>query len=106
MYDYYLKSTSRLNLELSLLNAGLLIEFNFGNGDKIFIPNKDVLIAHIGDHVKKHPIADTGGNIIEDAVLDKNWHTNIRLKEPLTEEQKQMLPLIDPPPSSPSYIFG
>ena len=93
-------------MEIALLSVGLIIECDFGNSEKMYLPKKGVDISHIGEHLKQQPIFDENNNLIQDAIWDKSWHTNIRLNEPLTEEQKQKLPLIDPQPSTPSYIFG
>lgn len=104
MYNYYLRSKSRFETEVALKNAGLLVQQDFGNGQLFYIPNRDVDIAHIGQIVIEEPQVDENGLLVKDTVFDNYWHTNIRTKQELTDEQKQILPLIYP--KTPKVLIG
>lgn len=106
MHNYFLRSTSLNAINFALKKAGLLEELDFGDGSIMILPRRDVYISHIGPHIIEHPKVDENNNLIQDAIMDQRWHTNIRLSIPLTDDQKAILPLIDPAPSTPSYMFG
>lgn len=104
MNNYYLRGISKLQVESALKDAGLLVEQDFGNGKVFFIPIRDVDICHIGSIVIEDPEIDENGILTKDTVFDNYWHTNIRTKEELTEEQKQILPLVYP--KTPKILIG
>lgn len=106
MYNYYLRANSFNEINSALQSAGLLVDHDFGNGKKIFLLKRGIELEHIGEHIKEDSKMDENGEIIQEAIIDKRWHTNIRTSEPLSEEQKNILPLMNPPPSTPSCIFG
>lgn len=104
MHNYCLRSKSRTEIESALKSAGLLIEQDFGNGEIFLIPSRDVDVCHIGPIIIEEPEVDENGILIKDTVFDNYYHTNIRTKQELTEEQKQILPLVNP--QTPKFLIG
>lgn len=106
MYDYYLRTNTYEEMQNALKQANLLTEIDFGDGQKFLIPSENIYLVHIGSCMLEEPIMDENQKIIKDAVYDTRWHTNIRSKIEFTEEQKQLLPLLDPQPQTPKLIFA
>ncbi len=104
MFDYYLRSFSRLEMETLLKSAKLIIAVDFDNGNIFYVPAHNVIISHIGSILLEEPQIDENGTLIKDSLIDNYWHTNIRTKEELTEEQKQILPLVYP--KTPKVLIG
>jgi hypothetical protein len=105
VYNYYLRANSRLEIEIALKNAGFLEPVDFGDGKIFYIQKNEIKISHIGSIIVEEPIVDENLVLIKDTIFDNRWHTNIKTKHELTEEQKQILPIIDPPPKTPKVIF-
>jgi len=100
MLDYYLRSTNETTMTDALIEAGIVSIMVHPNGktERFCVPGATV--DHIG------PLAwlvYEDGEII--AKSDPGWHTNLRVAEPLTDEQWSILPIIDPPPANPVRRF-
>jgi hypothetical protein len=105
VHNYYLRSNSKLEIETALKDVGFLEPVNFGDGKIFYIQKDEIIISHIGSIVIEEPVVDENLILVKHAVLDNRWHTNIKTKNELTEEQKQILPIIDPPPKTPKVLF-
>lgn len=106
MYDYYLRTNTFQEMQSALKTANLLTEINFGNGEFFLIPIENIKIVHLGKCLIEEPLMDENNKIVKNSVYDNRWHTNLRTVEELTEEQKQILPILDPTPNTPKVIFA
>lgn len=100
MPDYYLRSSNETTMTDALIEAGIVSVMVHPNGktERFCVPGATV--DHIG------PLAwlvYEDGEII--AKSDPGWHTNLRMSEPLTDEQFNILPILDPPPVNPVRRF-
>lgn len=90
-FDYYLKADSRQHLEDSLISAELASKETFE--DEEYLSTKDGVNLDIIGIIHKN----MGTEEEPDYVEQPGYHVNLRLKEQLSQEQEDNLPLIIPP---------
>ena len=97
MIDYFLRTSTKSNMEACLLAAG--IATRNASGDIIGQWNGGrVDIDFIG---KIYGIVDK-----ESVVIDDHYHANLRVCGDLTQDQLDELPILDPAPSTPMRVFA
>jgi hypothetical protein len=97
MIDYFLRTSTKSNMEECLLAAGVAVRN--ANGD--IIGQWDggrVDIDFIG---KIYGIVDK-----ESVVLDDRYHANLRVCGDLAQDQLDELPILDPAPTNPMRVFA
>jgi hypothetical protein len=104
MKDYCLRTNTKEEMLDSLLKAGILLKVPSFYSEEI-VSNKNYEVHQIGHFILTEPILDENGMILEEATYDDKWHVNIRCMEDLTEEQKKILPIMNPQPTTPKAFF-
>lgn len=101
---YYLKDISKELIESKLAQAGLGTIVKNSDGKNVFCPIFNLDLDHIGTYTVLEQ-KDNFGNTIVPFYQDLNWHTNLLLNFELTEDQKSILPIIDPEPTTKIRTF-
>jgi hypothetical protein len=98
MIDYFLRTSTKSNMESCLLAAG--VATRNASGDMIGQwEGGRVDIDFIG---KIYGIVDK-----ESVVLDDRYHANLRVSGgKLTQDQLDELPILDPAPTTPMRVFA
>ena len=101
-HDYFLKCATQEQANTLLESAGLQVASDDG-----YIPADSISIYHVGVISTGGEWDDEGNEIVPPTALD-GWHVNLRLREPLTEDQLSALDglLVDPSPSTPYCVWG
>ena len=98
MIDYFLRTSTKSNMEACLLAAGIATR----NASGDIIGQWDggrVDIDFIG---KIYGIVDK-----ESVVIDERYHANLRVSGgELTQDQLDELPILDPAPTTPMRVFA
>ena len=98
MIDYFLRTSTKSNMEACLLAAGIATR----NASGDIIGQWDggrVDIDFIG---KIYGIVDK-----ESVVIDERYHANLRVSGgELTQDQLAELPILDPAPTTPMRVFA
>ena len=105
MIDYCLRTNTKKEMNETLIQANILVEVNTFY-EKLFIPNSNYIIHEIGYFPINETIIGENGEVLQEETYDERWHVNIRCYEDLTDEQKSILPIIDPQPSTPKAKFA
>jgi len=102
--DYQLRTDTKEETDAALVAANILTEQVY-EGVTTLVPTGLVSIDYIGS-IPKPSTLDEEGNIITPGAVDSRFHTNIRVCFEMTEEQIALLPVVDPPPTSPYRVFA
>lgn len=93
MTDYFLRTSTKSNMEACLLAAGIATRNASG----------DIMVQWDGGRVD----IDFIGVIYNDGVVvDSGYHANLRVCGDLTQDQLDELPILDPAPSTPMRVFA
>jgi hypothetical protein len=93
MIDYFLRTSTKSNMEACLIAAGVATRNASG----------DIIGQWDGGRVD----IDYIGVIYNDGeVVDSRYHANLRVCGDLTQDQLDELPIIDPAPSTPMRVFA
>lgn len=93
MIDYYLRTSTKSNMESCLIAAGVATRNASG----------DIIGQWDGGRVD----IDFIGSIYSDGeVVDSRYHANLRVCGDLTQDQLDELPILDPAPSTPMRVFA
>ena len=93
MIDYFLRTSTKSNMESCLLAAGVAVRNASG----------DIIGQWDGGRVD----IDFIGVIYNDGVLvDSGYHANLRVCGELTQDQLDELPILDPAPTTPMRVFA
>lgn len=97
MTDYFLRTSTKSNMEACLIAAG--IATRNASGDTIGQWN--------GGRVDIDFIGKIYGIVNErSVVIDERYHANLRVCGDLTQDQLDELPILDPAPSTPMRVFA
>jgi hypothetical protein len=102
--DYQLRTDTKEETDAALVAAGILAE-QVHEGVTTLVPTGLVAIDYIGS-ISKPPITDEEGVVITPGTTDSRFHTNIRVCFEMTEEQIELLPIVDPAPAIPYRVFA
>ena len=97
MIDYFLRTSTKSNMESCLIAAGVATR----NASGDIIGQWDggrVDIDFIG---KIYGIVDK-----ESVVIDERYHANLRVCGDLAQDQLDELPILDPAPTTPMRVFA
>jgi len=93
MIDYFLRTSTKSNMESCLLAAGVATRNASG----------DIIGQWDGGRVD----IDFIGSIYSDGdVVDSRYHANLRVCGELTQDQLDELPILDPAPTTPMRVFA
>jgi hypothetical protein len=94
MTDFYLRTSTKSNMEACLLAAGIATRNASG----------DIMVQWDGGRVD----IDFIGVIYNDGVVvDSGYHANLRVSGgDLTQNQLDELPILDPAPTTPMRVFA
>ena len=93
MIDYFLRTSTKSNMEACLLAAGVATRNASG----------DIMVQWDGGRVD----IDFIGVIYKDGVVvDSGYHANLRVCGDLTQDQLVELPILDPAPTTPMRVFA
>ena len=93
MTDYFLRTSTKSNMESCLIAAGVAM-FNASG-------------AMIGQWEGGRVDIDFIGSIYFDGeVVDSRYHANLRVSGDLSQEQLDELPILEPAPSTPMRVFA
>jgi len=93
MIDYFLRTSTKSNMESCLLAAGVATRNASG----------DMIGQWEGGRVD----IDFIGSICSDGeVVDSRYHANLRVCGDLTQDQLDKLPILDPAPTTPMRVFA
>ena len=93
MIDYFLRTSSKSNIESCLIAAGVAMCNASG----------DIIGQWDGGRVD----IDFIGSIYSDGeVVDSRYHANLRVCGALEQWQLDQLPILDPAPSTPMRVFA
>ena len=93
MIDYFLRTSTKSNMESCLLAAGVATRNASG----------DIIGQWDGGRVD----IDFIGSIYSDGeVVDSRYHANLRVCGDLAQDQLDELPILDPAPSTPMRVFA
>lgn len=105
MIHYCLRTNTKKEMLDALLEANILINVNTLY-EQFNVPNQGYDIHTIGFIPITERIIGENGQILQEETYDERWHVNIRCYEDLTDEQKSILPIIDPQPTTPKAKFA
>ena len=88
MIDYFLRTSTKSNMEACLIAAGIAIKNEDGN----------VVGQWDGGRVDIDFIGAADG--------DSRYHANLRVCGDLTQDQLDELPILDPAPTTPMRVFA
>jgi hypothetical protein len=93
MTDYFLRTSTKSNMEACLLAAGVATRNASG----------DIIGQWDGGRVD----IDFIGSIYSDGdVVDSRYHANLRVCGDLAQDQLDELPILDPAPTTPMRVFA
>ena len=93
MIDYFLRTSTKSNMQSCLIAAGVATRNASG----------DIIGQWDGGRVD----IDFIGSIYSDGeVVDSRYHANLRVCGDLTQDQLDELPILDPAPSTPMRVFA
>jgi hypothetical protein len=93
MIDYFLRTSTKSNMEACLIAAGVAVRNASG----------DIIGQWDGGRVD----IDFIGSIYSDGeVVDSRYHANLRVCGDLTQDQLDELPILDPAPTTPMRVFA
>ena len=93
MIDYFLRTSTKSNMESCLIAAGVATRNASG----------DIIGQWDGGRVD----IDFIGSIYSDGeVVDSRYHANLRVCGDLSQDQLDELPILDPAPSTPMRVFA
>ena len=93
MIDYFLRTSTKSNMEACLIAAG--------------VAKRNASGAVIGQWNGGRVDIDFIGSIYFDGeVVDSRYHTNLRVCGDLTQDQLDELPILDPAPNTPMRVFA
>ena len=93
MTDYFLRTSTKSNMEACLIAAGVATRNASG----------DIIGQWDGGRVD----IDFIGSIYSDGeVVDSRYHANLRVCGDLTQDQLDELPILDPAPTTPMRVFA
>jgi len=93
MIDYYLRTSTKSNMESCLIAAGIATRNDTG----------DIIGQWDGGRVD----IDFIGSIYSDGeVVDSRYHANLRVCGDLAQDQLDELPILDPAPTTPMRVFA
>ena len=93
MIDYFLRTSTKSNMEACLLAAGIATRNASG----------EIVAQWDGGRVD----IDFIGVIYNDGiVVDSGYHANLRVCGDLTQDQLSELPILDPAPTTPMRVFA
>jgi len=93
MIDYYLRTSTKSNMESCLIAAGVATRNASG----------DIIGQWDGGRVD----IDFIGSIYSDGeVVDSRYHANLRVCGDLAQDQLDELPILDPAPTTPMRVFA
>jgi len=104
MKDYCLRTNTKEEMLDALLKAQILLKVPSFYSEEI-VPNINYEVHQIGHFTLTDPILDENGMILQEATYDDKWHVNIRCMIDLREEQKAILPIMNPQPVTPKAFF-
>jgi len=93
MIDYFLRTSTKSNMESCLLAAGVATRNAIG----------DIIGQWDGGRVD---IDFIGYIYFEGDVVDSRYHANLRVCGELTQDQLDELPILDPAPTTPMRVFA
>lgn len=105
MKDYCLRTNTKKEMIDALLEAGIYTKVYSFDGEEI-LPKIDYDVHVIGSIPITERILGENGEILQEETYDERWHVNLRCHQDLTPEQKSILPIIDPQPSTPKARFA
>jgi len=103
MTDYYLRTNTESQMVDAFASIG--VEVNCIDGERNILDGKRIDIGWIGPVT----IPITNGEdptIQEPPFVDNRFHVNLRVEGELTKAQITLLPILDPPPSSPMRVWA
>ena len=93
MIDYFLRTSTKSNMESCLIAAGVATRNASG----------DIIGQWDGGRVD----IDFIGSIYSDGeVVDSRYHANLRVCGDLSQDQLYELPILDPAPNTPMRVFA
>ena len=93
MIDYFLRTSTKSNMESCLLAAG--------------VATRNASGGMIGQWKGGRVDIDFIGSIYSDGeVVDSRYHANLRVCGDLTQDQLNELPILDPAPTTPMRVFA
>lgn len=93
MIDYFLRTSTKSNMEACLLAAGVAVRNASG--------------AIIGQWEGGRVDIDFIGSIyFEGDVIDSRYHANLRVCGDIAQDQLEELPILDPAPTTPMRVFA
>jgi hypothetical protein len=93
MIDYFLRTSTKSNMEACLIAAGVATRNASG----------DIIGQWNGGRVD---IDFIGSIYFDGEVVDSRYHANLRVCGDLTQDQLDELPILDPAPSTPMRVFA
>ena len=98
MIDYFLRTSTKSNMEACLLAAGIATRNASG----------DIIGQWDGGRIDIDWIGKIYGIVDkESVVLDDRYHANLRVSGgDLTQDQLDELPILDPAPTTPMRVFA
>ena len=93
MIDYFLRTSTKSNMEACLIAAGVAVRNASG----------DIIGQWDGGRVD---IDFIGSIYFEGDVIDSRYHANLRVCGDLTQDQLDELPILDPAPTTPMRVFA
>ena len=99
MTDYFLRTSTKSNMEACLIAAGIATR----NASGEIVAQWDggrVDIDFIGTVCLPNPIDPT------QQICDDRYHANLRVCGELSQDQLDELPILDPAPSTPMRVFA
>ena len=98
MIDYFLRTSTKSNMEACLIAAGVAVRNASG----------DIIGQWYGGRVDIDWIGKIYGTVDkESVVIDDRYHANLRVSGgDLTQDQLDELPILDPAPTTPMRVFA
>lgn len=93
MIDYYLRTSTKSNMEACLIAASIATRNASG----------DIILQWNGGRVD---IDFIGSIYFDGEVVDFRYHANLRVCGDLTQDQLDELPILDPAPTTPMRVFA
>ena len=93
MIDYFLRTSTKSNMEACLIAAGIATRNASG----------EIVAQWDGGRVD---IDFIGSIYFDGEVVDSRYHTNLRVCGDLTQDQLDKLPILDPAPNTPMRVFA
>jgi hypothetical protein len=97
MIDYFLRTSTKSNMEACLIAASVAVRNASG----------DIIGQWDGGRVDIDFIGKIYGIVDQESVvLDDRYHVNLRVCGDLTQGQLDELPILDPAPTTPMRVFA